>query len=150
LLRLWEFNKAKLFWTSKELEELMVARSQELCFLLPLAPLLPTNSTSPFGIVAYLVHLIIDETSNSFFGNRIVLDINTNMNMLGRRHPYQAQYKVGAMNNGKINALEFNFYADGGSQLSFSGPADLYPCVVSCDNTYYFPNFSAQVSLLVH
>jgi len=72
---------------------------------------------------------------------RLVLDLNTNMNLIGKRHAFEARYKMGFKNDGTIMALDVSFYANGGSKLSFNGPADMFPCLAACDNCYNIPNY---------
>jgi xanthine dehydrogenase molybdopterin-binding subunit B len=46
---------------------------------------------------------------------RVALGMNTQYELIGKRDPWYAKYKVGFDNNGKINGLIINWYADAGS-----------------------------------
>jgi len=45
---------------------------------------------------------------------RLVLNIDTNMFYLGKRHPYLVNYKIGVKNDGTVLALQMDVYADCG------------------------------------
>ena len=48
------------------------------------------------------------------------MDLNENMDMVGKRHLFQCNYTVGMNQNGKITALELNYYTNGGWTLDAS------------------------------
>lgn len=77
---------------------------------------------------------------------KLSLDINTNMEMVGKRHPFRCDYKVGFDDNGKINALQMTLYADGGcSYDSTAGTVDM--ALTSADNCYFVPNYAIEGKL---
>eukprot|EP01104_Vermistella_antarctica_P002504 TRINITY_DN12741_c0_g1_i1.p1 TRINITY_DN12741_c0_g1~~TRINITY_DN12741_c0_g1_i1.p1 ORF type:complete len:1615 (-),score=361.72 TRINITY_DN12741_c0_g1_i1:55-4899(-) len=79
---------------------------------------------------------------------KIVMSIDDNMLSVGKRHPFQCQYKMGLMNDGTVVALDLQYYCDGGALLSFAGPdGTCYASLVASDNCYYVPNFQVQAAL---
>ncbi len=70
---------------------------------------------------------------------RLVLTKDDDMKITGKRHPFKNWYKVGFDEKGKINALEVNFYADGGAYLDLS-PAILQRAMFHVDNAYFLEN----------
>jgi xanthine dehydrogenase molybdopterin-binding subunit B len=72
------------------------------------------------------------------------MDLNENMEMVGKRHLFMCRYKVGLNSNGKIVALQMQFYDNGGWTVDASvGTMDM--ALNTADNTYYFPNYSVCV-----
>jgi len=70
---------------------------------------------------------------------RLVLTKDDDMKITGKRHPFKNWYKVGFDKSGKINALEVDFFADGGAYLDLS-PAILQRAMFHVDNAYYLKN----------
>lgn len=70
---------------------------------------------------------------------RLVLTKDEDMKITGKRHPFKNWYKVGFNNNGKINSLSVDFYADGGAYLDLS-PAILQRAMFHVDNAYQLEN----------
>eukprot|EP01102_Stenamoeba_stenopodia_P001184 TRINITY_DN11030_c0_g1_i1.p1 TRINITY_DN11030_c0_g1~~TRINITY_DN11030_c0_g1_i1.p1 ORF type:complete len:524 (+),score=121.83 TRINITY_DN11030_c0_g1_i1:81-1574(+) len=62
--------------------------------------------------------------------------------MGGGRHPFYTKYKVGFTKEGKIRAASFKAWNNGGYVLDLSVPV-LEAFLMSLDNAYYMPNFSA-------
>eukprot|EP01126_Amoeba_proteus_P052945 TRINITY_DN6432_c0_g2_i5.p1 TRINITY_DN6432_c0_g2~~TRINITY_DN6432_c0_g2_i5.p1 ORF type:complete len:577 (-),score=132.37 TRINITY_DN6432_c0_g2_i5:70-1800(-) len=81
------------------------------------------------------------------FPVRAVMDLDTNMTMLGRRPVSLANYTVGVSSSGKIIALEVAVYTDGGCQPN---DAQLIPLLIiqTLDSCYYIPNFNATCQLV--
>ena len=73
---------------------------------------------------------------------RVILDLNTNMESVGKRNPYLANYKIGVNSDGKVQALEIMYYNNGGSTVDGT-IVSMDMCLTTSDNAYYFPNFSA-------
>lgn len=74
---------------------------------------------------------------------RIQTNRNDEMKMAGNRHPFYAEYKVGASSKGKIIALDLNFWADGGYPYDASfGSVDA--AQLSMDNVYNIDNYRSQ------
>ena len=72
---------------------------------------------------------------------RAVMNLNQNMNLVGKRHLFQCRYKVGVSFSGKITALELQYYDNGGWTVDASiGTMDM--ALNTADNTYFFPNYS--------
>jgi xanthine dehydrogenase/oxidase len=74
---------------------------------------------------------------------KVVLDINTNFEMIGRRHPIELDYKVGFSNTGLLNALQYTLYIDSGYAIDI-GPGVLDTVFTTLDNNYYCPNWLIQ------
>ncbi|RWR80438.1 xanthine dehydrogenase/oxidase [Cinnamomum micranthum f. kanehirae] len=53
---------------------------------------------------------------------RLVLDLPTNMQLVGGRSPYLCRYKAGAENNGRITAIEMHIFNNQGSHFDFEYP----------------------------
>lgn len=69
------------------------------------------------------------------------MNLNQNMNLVGKRHLFQCRYKVGVSFSGKITALELQYYDNGGWTVDASiGTMDM--ALNTADNTYFFPNYS--------
>lgn len=73
---------------------------------------------------------------------RVRMDLNDNMEIQGKRHPFLCKYKVGVNVDGKIQALQIDYYDDGGAFFdAVVGTMDM--ALQSADNAYYFPNYKA-------
>ncbi|CAH3170659.1 unnamed protein product [Porites lobata] len=70
---------------------------------------------------------------------RMRLDLNTNMELVGLREPYKATYKVGVANDGKLNGIDMNLYADCGSSPN---DLDVGYAQTLADNAYFCPNWN--------
>ena len=45
---------------------------------------------------------------------RLVMDIQSNMEILGKRHPYYCKYRAGADENNKLSYVDMTIYSDSG------------------------------------
>ncbi|KAL6703054.1 hypothetical protein ACN47E_010261 [Coniothyrium glycines] len=70
---------------------------------------------------------------------RIMLNRDEDMLLSGQRHPFQARWKVGVSNEGKLLALEADVYNNGGFSQDMSG-AVMDRCLTHFDNSYECPN----------
>ncbi len=61
------------------------------------------------------------------------------MALTGKRHPFVARYSAGFSADGRIDAIRFEFYADGGWSLDLSEPI-MWRAMFHCDNAYMLPN----------
>ena len=61
--------------------------------------------------------------------------------ILGTRHPFLSNYKVGFTNDGKLVFLEAEIYSNGGCSMDLSLPV-LERCMTHCDNAYKIPNMN--------
>ena len=86
--------------------------------------------------IAALAALAAKKTNKSA---RLILNKDDDMQITGKRHPFQNDYQVYFDRNGKITALEVDFFADGGAFLDLS-PAILQRAMFHVDNAYYLPN----------
>ena len=70
---------------------------------------------------------------------RVRLNRHQDMQLTGKRHPFQAHYRVGFDQDGGLLSLEVELYADGGWSLDLSEAVLLRACV-HVDNAYFIPN----------
>jgi xanthine dehydrogenase/oxidase len=74
---------------------------------------------------------------------RLALDRNTDMLMVGTRHPYEGAFHVLAEPSGQIEKLRVDFASNGGYSYDCSSPVmDLV--LLSADNAYNIPTFQAN------
>jgi len=69
---------------------------------------------------------------------RIVYNKDDDMQVTGKRHPFQNHYKVGFTAEGRITALDVTLYSDGGAFADLS-TAVLGRAMTHIDNAYYLP-----------
>ncbi len=69
---------------------------------------------------------------------RLCLRKDDDMIATGKRHPFRNDYTVAFDDTGLLQALEVDFYADGGAYLDLS-PAILQRAMFHVDNAYYLP-----------
>ncbi|WP_257389194.1 xanthine dehydrogenase molybdopterin binding subunit [Tahibacter caeni] len=70
---------------------------------------------------------------------RIKLTRQLDMQLTGKRHPFFARYEVGFDDDGVLQALRVQLYADGGWSCDLSPPV-LMRAMVHIDNAYYCPH----------
>jgi len=75
---------------------------------------------------------------------RIVLDLNTNMRMLGSRRPHRMDYKVGASKDGKILAVTGTVYMLQGAHADLDSGATPLDVAVGIDNAYMIPHWRLE------
>ncbi len=73
---------------------------------------------------------------------KLVLHRMDDMYMTGKRHPYDADFKIGLDENLKILAFEAVYYQDAGAAADLS-PAVLERTLFHGNNSYYIPHFLA-------
>jgi xanthine dehydrogenase large subunit len=73
---------------------------------------------------------------------RVRLTRALDMALTGKRHPYLARYSAGFSRDGRINAVRFAFYSDGGWSLDLSEPI-MWRSLFHCDNAYRLPAMEA-------
>lgn len=64
------------------------------------------------------------------------------MRMTGKRHPYDADYKIGLDKDLRIMAYDVTFYQNAGAAADLS-PAVMERTLFHCTNSYYVPNVRA-------
>jgi xanthine dehydrogenase large subunit len=74
---------------------------------------------------------------------RVRLSRHVDMQLTGKRHPMLGKYRVGFDQNGKLEALQLEIYADGGWSLDLS-EAIVSRAMFHCDNTYFIPNLMVK------
>jgi xanthine dehydrogenase large subunit len=70
---------------------------------------------------------------------RIVLSCDQDMNVTGKRHPYQSRYQAAFTGDGRITGLRIDFYSNGGCSADLS-PAVLERTLLHAENAYYLPH----------
>jgi xanthine dehydrogenase large subunit len=70
---------------------------------------------------------------------RIVYTKDDDMQVTGKRHPFQNSYRVGFRNDGTITALDVAIHSDGGAYADLS-TAVLGRAMTHVDNAYFIPN----------
>jgi len=74
---------------------------------------------------------------------RLALDRNTDMIMVGKRHPFVGHYALSADDSGKIEKAKYSFIADAGFSYDCTLPVtDLV--LLSADSAYSIPTFEAE------
>jgi xanthine dehydrogenase large subunit len=70
---------------------------------------------------------------------RLVFSNDQDMQVTGKRHPYQARYQVGVTAQGSITGLKIEFYSNGGCSADLS-LAVMERTLLHAENAYYIPN----------
>jgi xanthine dehydrogenase large subunit len=70
---------------------------------------------------------------------RIVLACDQDMHVTGKRHPYQARYRVSFTDAGDITGLKVDFFSNGGFSADLS-LAVMERTLIHAENAYYIPN----------
>ncbi len=73
---------------------------------------------------------------------KLVLNRHEDLRMTGKRHPYSADYKIGADENGKILAYEVTYYQNAGACADLS-TAIMERTLFHTTGSYYIPNVKA-------
>ena len=73
---------------------------------------------------------------------RLIMSLNSNMQLQGKRHEFLCVYKVGVNSSNKLQALQLEYYANGGSTYDGS-VTTINMALTTADNVYYIPNFYA-------
>uniref|UniRef100_A0A803TCX5 FAD-binding PCMH-type domain-containing protein n=1 Tax=Anolis carolinensis TaxID=28377 RepID=A0A803TCX5_ANOCA len=74
---------------------------------------------------------------------RFILERDDDMRITGGRHPLWGKYKVGFMTDGKIKAVDLEFYVNGGCTLDESELVIEY-VLLKCPNAYDIQNFRCR------
>lgn len=90
------------------------------------------QATHPAAIAALVAH----KTKRPA---RIVYNKDDDMQITGKRHPFQNLYKVGFTKDGVITALDVQLFSDGGAANDLS-TAVMGRAMCHIDNAYYIPN----------
>ncbi len=93
------------------------------------------SQAGPFAVYASLVAKKLNRPA------RLILTKDDDMHITGKRNPFENEYEVGFDDSGKILAVKFEFYADGGAYADLS-TAIMERAMLHSDNAYFIPNFS--------
>ncbi len=87
-------------------------------------------------IPAVMAALVAIKTNRSA---RVVYDKDRDMQVTGKRHAYTTWYRVAFRDDGLIEAVEFNFFSNGGAFADLS-TAVMERTMMHADNAYYLAN----------
>jgi xanthine dehydrogenase large subunit len=88
------------------------------------------------AIPAMMAALVARKTGRAA---RVIFDKDTDMISTGKRHPYLVRWEVGFERDGRIHALKYDFFSNGGCSLDLS-PSILERTLLHADNAYYIPH----------
>ena len=91
------------------------------------------SQAGPFAVYAALVALKLKRPA------RLILTKDDDMQITGKRNPFENDYEVGFDHTGKILALKFNLYSDGGAYADLS-TAIMERAMLHSDNAYLVDN----------
>lgn len=91
-----------------------------------------SQATHPAAMAALVAH----KTKRAA---RITFNKDHDMQVTGKRHPFQNDYKVGFTSEGKITALKVNLFSDGGAAADLS-MAVMARAMTHTDNAYFIPD----------
>jgi xanthine dehydrogenase large subunit len=74
---------------------------------------------------------------------RMVYANDLDMQVTGKRHPYQTRYQISFSADGQITGLKSDFYANGGFSADLS-LAVMERTLLHAENAYYIPNFEVS------
>lgn len=98
------------------------------------------SQAGPFAVYAALVAKNLKRPA------RLILTKDDDMHITGKRNPFENQYEVGFDNDGRILAMKFELFSDGGAYADLS-TAIMERAMLHSDNAYFIPNMfvSGQV-----
>eukprot|EP00112_Aurelia_sp_Birch-Aquarium-sp1_P026163 Seg91.7 transcript_id=Seg91.7/GoldUCD/mRNA.D3Y31 product="Xanthine dehydrogenase" protein_id=Seg91.7/GoldUCD/D3Y31 len=73
---------------------------------------------------------------------RMVMSLNDNLKVVGKRSPFLTKYKVGFSKDGHLQAIDLTIYTDAGFNPE---NADGFIAGLSVDNAYFCPNWNISV-----
>jgi xanthine dehydrogenase large subunit len=91
------------------------------------------SQAGPFAVYAALVAKKLKVPA------RLILTKDDDMHITGKRNPFENDYEVGFDDEGKILALKFALYSDGGAYADLS-TAIMERAMLHSDNAYFIPN----------
>ena len=92
------------------------------------------SQAAPFAAYAALVAMKLKRPA------RLVLTKDDDMQITGKRNPFENEYEVGFDNDGRITAASFALYSDGGAYADLS-TAIMERAMLHSDNAYFIPDF---------
>lgn len=88
------------------------------------------------AIPALMAALVTQKTGRPA---RVVYTKDDDMKVTGKRHPYKTFYKAGFDNDGRLDAVQLDFYSDGGAFADLS-TGIMERTLLHADNAYFLPN----------
>ena len=88
------------------------------------------------AIPAMMAALVVRRTGRPA---RVIYDKDTDMHATGKRHPYLVRWEVGFDDDGRIGALKFEFFSNGGCSIDLS-PSIMERTLLHADNAYHLPH----------
>ncbi|MCC7086872.1 MAG: xanthine dehydrogenase molybdopterin binding subunit, partial [Pirellulales bacterium] len=91
---------------------------------------------SQAAIPAIMAALVAHKTGRSA---RVIYNKDDDMCVTGKRHEYLTRWEVGFDDAGKVQAVRFEFFSNGGATTDLS-PSVMERTLLHADNCYYFPH----------
>ena len=91
---------------------------------------------SQASIPAIMAALVAHKTGRSA---RVIYNKDDDMCVTGKRHAYLTRWEVGFNDSGKVLAVRYEFFSNGGATTDLS-PSVMERTLLHADNCYYFPN----------
>jgi xanthine dehydrogenase large subunit len=88
------------------------------------------------AIPAIMAALVAQKTGRSA---RVNYNKDDDMRVTGKRHEYLTRWEVGFDDDGKVLAVRYEFFSNGGATTDLS-PSVMERTLLHADNCYYFPN----------
>lgn len=91
------------------------------------------SQAAPFAVYAAIVALKLNRPA------RMILTKDDDMQITGKRNPFENEYEVGFDNDGKILSVNLELFSDGGAYADLS-TAIMERAMLHSDNAYFIPN----------
>jgi xanthine dehydrogenase/oxidase len=78
----------------------------------------------------------------------VQVNLNTNMEMLGKRNPFEADYTVAFDNSGVLQGIQLDYYIDCGCYIN-DAVRTMDAAMTTCDNAYYCPNWLVNANYAI-
>ena len=91
------------------------------------------TQAGPFAVYAALVAKRLNRPA------RLILTKDDDMHITGKRNPFENEYEIGFDEHGKISAVKFHLYSDGGAYADLS-TAIMERAMLHSDNAYFIPH----------
>lgn len=88
------------------------------------------------SIPAIMAALVAQKTGRAA---RVIYNKDDDMCVTGKRHEYLTRWKVGFDDAGRVLAVRYEFFSNGGATTDLS-PSVMERTLLHADNCYYFPN----------
>lgn len=89
------------------------------------------------GVIPALMTAMVTQKTGR--AARVVYTKDDDMKITGKRHPYKTWYKAGFDSDGRLNAIQLDFFSDGGAFADLS-TGIMERTLLHADNAYFLPN----------